>query len=354
MGSAKDFDDHTPREGFLWHMVLLVLLVSSILVCGLLFQGWRDLNRTLTDRPDAVLLLNSGENLKHVISQLSENNWFHSGWQLRLAAWIKGSRPHLKAGEYRISNQSALGLLDAMVAGKVNQRFFIILPGWRWSDLCAALLQVETMKHTVKGCRTKDQENLAQSLGLQFPFLDGAFYPDTYAYIRNSQDVALLQRAHQKMIQVLEELWNKKALNLPLRKPEEALILASIIEKETGLDSDRPMISAALNNRLRINMKLEVDPTVIFGLGDQFDGDLTRRHLVTPGPYNTYLNRGLPPTPIAFPGFRSINAALNPASSGVFFFVARGDGTSQFSVTLKEHKAAVQKYQLKNQKKPVQ
>ena len=331
-------------QGSIFYASLMIVIISLIPAIVLTAHAWSDLNAPLTNEPNAVLVLNFGENLGHVVSSLNTKGWFYGGWRLRLIAKITGVGPRLKAGEYAVTNKSALRLLDDLVAGKTKQYFFTILPGWRWSDLQRALVKTKYIQHAQS---QNSPASLQKKLQLKLPFLEGAFYPDTYAYTRGAQDVSILQAAHQKMLMVLKRLWASRHPNLPINSPAEALILASIVEKETGLDADRLMVAAVLINRLIKGMRLETDPTVIFGLGDGFDGNLTRKHLRSPGAYNTYLNTGLTPTPIAYPGLASIAAILQPASSKALFFVARGDGTSQFSATLEEHQAAVKKYQLR-------
>lgn len=334
-------------QGSILYSLLMIVVISLVSAIALTAQAWFDLKAPLTNEPNAVLVLNPGENLGHVIRNLEEKGWFYGSWRLRLIAKITGIELRLKAGEYAVTNKSALSLLDDLVAGKVKQHFFTILPGWRWSDLQRALAKTKYIQHTQI---QSSSANLQKQLKLAVPFLEGAFYPDTYAYIRGAQDVSILKVAHKKMLLVLRRFWPGRHPNLPIKSPAETLILASIVEKETGLDADRLMIAAVLINRLTKGMRLEVDPTVIFGLGDDFDGDLTRKHLRSPGAYNTYLNTGLTPTPIAYPGSASIAAILQPAISDALFFVARGDGSSQFSATFEEHRTAVKKYQLKQSK----
>lgn len=323
-------------------LLLLLLLVASLTFV------WRvksSLNQILSVVPDRYIELRSGENYWDLLHKLNANGWLDTTWQARIYAKLGGRAGYLQAGEYLVSGRSLLSLLQAMRQGEVRQHYFQLLPGWRWSDIHQALLNEPNLDY-----RLKDVQVLAlpTRLGMSLPFLEGAFFPDSYAYTKDSQAADVLRTAHFRMMAVLDEIWLQRAANLPINDPHEALILASIIEKETGLDQDRSMISAVLVNRLRLDMKLEVDPTVIFGLGQQFDGNLTSVHLGTPGPYNTYANKGLPPTPIALPGQGSLIAALQPADSPALFFVSRGDGSSEFSQTRSAHEKAVRKYQLKH------
>jgi len=192
-----------------------------------------------------------------------------------------------------------------------------------------------------------DNANLLAALGFEPAPAEGQFFPDTYAYHRAQSDRDILLRAHRRMQKELADAWSERAEDLPYKNPYEALIMASIIEKESGRDSDRLSVSQVFVRRLKIGMKLQTDPSVIYGVGDAFDGNLTRRHLRTDSPYNTYTRFGLPPTPISLAGREALRAALNPAPGDYLYFVARGDGSSQFSRTLAEHNAAVRRYQLK-------
>lgn len=201
----------------------------------------------------------------------------------------------------------------------------------------------DKLAHTLSGV---DVETLLGALGLPGGHAEGLFFPDTYRFVRGDSDADILRRAYAKMQSELEAAWASRDLSVPYKTPYEALIAASLIEKETGRDEDREHISQVFATRLLEGMKLQTDPTVIYGLGDEFDGNLTRRHLRTDTPYNTYERRGLPPTPIALPGRKSIVAALHPGPGNFLYFVSRGDGTSQFSTSLAEHRAAVRKYQL--------
>jgi len=261
---------------------------------------------------------------------------------------ILGDAPHIKAGNYEIESPiSPLKLLQKMTRGDATQSAVRFIDGWTFKQIREALDTHEALKHD-----TKDLTNqaIARALGIADAQPEGWIFPETFHFSRGASDLAVLKRAHQMMQSRLAALWAKRTASLPLATPYEALILASIIEKETGKAVDRPMIGSVFINRLRINMRLQTDPTVIYGMGDDFDGNLRRRDLQTDTPWNTYTRAGLPPTPIAMPGLASIQAALNPADSKMLYFVARGDGSSQFSRTLDEHNAAVNKYQRSGRK----
>ncbi len=261
---------------------------------------------------------------------------------------ILGDAPHIKAGNYEIESPiSPLKLLQKMTRGDATQSAVRFIDGWTFKQIREALDTHEALKHD-----TKDLTNqaIARALGIADAQPEGWIFPETFHFSRGTSDLAVLKRAHQMMQSRLAALWAKRTASLLLATPYEALILASIIEKETGKAVDRPMIGSVFINRLRINMRLQTDPTVIYGMGDDFDGNLRRRDLQTDTPWNTYTRAGLPPTPIAMPGLASIQAALNPADSKMLYFVARGDGSSQFSRTLDEHNAAVNKYQRSGRK----
>jgi UPF0755 protein len=232
--------------------------------------------------------------------------------------------------------------LRKLVRGEESLRTVTLVEGWTFRQVRAALQKEELLRPDTQGLAP---EKIMEALGLAGVPAEGRFYPDTYSYGRGSSDLALLKRALHAMDRKLEAAWERRQPGTPLRSPQDLLVLASIIEKETGRASDRPMISGVFVNRLRIGMPLQTDPTVIYGMGEAFDGNLRRRDLQTDTPWNTYTRRGLPPTPIAMPGWGSLQAAVQPASTQALYFVARGDGTSAFSSSLEEHNRAVNKYQ---------
>ena len=240
-----------------------------------------------------------------------------------LYAWFRlsGQSRQIKAGSYELEQGiSPRTLLRKLVNGEEALRSVTLVEGWTFRQVMEAL-------------------------GLPGVAAEGRFFPDTYTYSKGSADLAVLKRAAHAMDKKLAWAWAQRAPQSPLKAPDEALVLASIVEKETGKGSDRPMVSSVFNNRLRIGMRLQTDPTVIYGLGEAFDGNLRKRDLLADTPWNTYTRAGLPPTPIAMPGKASLLAAVRPAESKALYFVARGDGTSAFSATLDEHNRAVNKYQ---------
>jgi UPF0755 protein len=256
---------------------------------------------------------------------------------------VSGQDRAIKAGSYEITPEmSPRVVLNMLARGEETLRTVTLVEGWTFKQFKQALAKSDNLKLTIQGMT--DAEIMAQ-LGRPNLHPEGRFYPDTYTYAKGSTDLALMQRALKAMDRHLAKVWNQKKTTVPLTHPDELLILASIVEKETGRASDRPLISAVFHNRLKMGMRLQTDPTVIYGLGDAFDGNLRRIDLRTDTPYNTYTRSGLPPTPIAMPGKAALLAAIDPAPSNAIYFVAKGDGTSHFSQTLNEHNNAVNKYQ---------
>ena len=266
------------------------------------------------------------------------NPWFMFVW-FRLS----GDARQIKAGSYEIERGATpVTLLAKLVRGEQALRSVTLVEGWTFTQVRAALQKAEHLVQTTQGL---EPDSVMKSLGRPGVHPEGRFFPDTYTYAKGSTDLAVLKRALQAMDERLAQVWQQRAPNSPLKTSEEALILASIIEKETGVPSDRPLVAGVFVNRLRIGMRLQTDPTVIYGLGEAFDGNLRRRDLLADTPWNTYTRAGLPPTPIAMPGQASLWAAVQPGATQALYFVARGDGSSQFSTSLIDHNRAVNRYQ---------
>ncbi len=262
-----------------------------------------------------------------------------------LYAWFRlsGQDRQIRAGSYEISpGTTPRRLLAMLVRGEESLRTVTLVEGWNWRQMRQALARAELLKPDSQGL---SDEALMARLGRPGVAPEGRFYPDTYSYAKNSSDLKLLERALKAMDKQLAKAWAARSPGVALQSPEQALVLASIVEKETGKGTDRPMIASVFHNRLRIGMRLQTDPTVIYGLGEAFDGNLRKVHLQTDTPWNTYTRTGLPPTPIAMPGKAALLAAVQPASSRALYFVARGDGSSHFSDNLDEHNRAVNRYQ---------
>jgi UPF0755 protein len=261
-----------------------------------------------------------------------------------LAARFWNIAPQVQAGDYHLEPPMNLRqLLKSLTNGQSSQLKFTIVEGWNLRDLFSAIGQAPEINTTVPLTKIR----LAEALEIPAAQLEGQFFPDTYFYAAGSDPISLLRQAHRKMRKELQSAWDQRNPDLPYANMQELLIMASIIEKETGDPRDRTKVASVFVNRQRIGMRLQTDPTVIYGLGDTFDGNLTRAHLQTDTPYNTYTRAGFPPTPIALPGRAALEAAINPAQSKFMYFVSRGNGTSEFSETLAQHNAAVAKFQLK-------
>jgi UPF0755 protein len=256
---------------------------------------------------------------------------------------LSGQSRKLRAGSYEITEgNSALDVLRKFTRGEESLKAITLIDGWTFRQFRAALDKAEGLKHDTRGL--SDSE-LMEKLGMPDVAPEGRFFPDTYTYGKGTSELHVMQRAANAMVKQLAAAWGQRASGLQVKTQDQALILASIIEKETGRESDRTTISRVFHNRLAIDMLLQTDPTVIYGLGESFDGNLRRVDLRTDHPWNTYTRKGLPITPIAMPGRNALLAAVQPAQSQALYFVARGDGTSVFSVTLDEHNAAVNRYQ---------
>ncbi|WP_342767067.1 endolytic transglycosylase MltG [Tibeticola sediminis] len=264
---------------------------------------------------------------------------------LALYAWFRlsGQARQIRAGNYALEpGTTPRSLLRKLVRGEESLRTLTIVEGWNWRQVRAALAQASDLR---ADSRALDDATLMQALGRPGVAPEGRFFPDTYTYAKGASDLSILARAMRAMDHQLAAAWALRASDLPLASAEEALILASIIEKETAREQDRRLIAGVFINRLRRGMPLQTDPTVIYGLGERFDGNLRKRDLQTDTPWNTYTRSGLPPTPIAMPGRASLLAAVQPATTDAIYFVARGDGSSHFSATLEEHNRAVNRYQ---------
>ena len=265
-------------------------------------------------------------------------------WLLHLGFRASGESRRIKAGSYELeAGATPQSVLDKLVRGEQALRQVTLVEGWTFRQVLAALRAAEHLEDDITA---KPPAQLMAQLGYAGRHPEGRFFPDTYRYAKRSPASGVLRQAAQAMQQQLDAAWAQRQPGLPLKNTDEALTLASIVEKETGQAADRTQVAAVFVNRLRIGMRLQTDPTVIYGLGERFDGNLRKRDLLADTPYNSYTRAGLPPTPIAMPGKAALLAAVQPASSQALYFVARGDGSSQFSATLDDHNRAVRQYQL--------
>lgn len=287
--------------------------------------------------------LRTGSSLKSAAQQMVNAGVLGNAAPFVILARLLGAAGKVKAGNYEVGGPiSPLALLRKVTEGDYTQSAVTFVEGWTFRQIRRVLDEHPAIKHDTRGLSDAEIE---QRLGLDQPSPEGWFFPETYHFSSGLSDLAILRRAYRLMQSQLAIQWEGRAAGLPLKSPYEALILASIIEKETGRAAERPLVAAVFINRLRAGMKLQTDPTVIYGMGEAFDGNLRKRDLTADTPYNTYIHEGLPPTPIAMPGLASLAAALNPPQNNYLYFVSRGDGGSYFSRTLEEHSRAVTKYQ---------
>lgn len=324
-----------------WLLVLLLFVTTGLLIAATLF-AWSRMPVSAARFP-VEFQVPAGSPFATVATKIQAAGLPVADFPLRLLARMRGAAGLIKPGYYEISAPITPDrLIDKMVNGEVVQVEVVVPEGWSFRQLRARLDANEGLRHELAGL---DEKEILTRLGAGEPRPEGIFFPDTYRLDKGSSDLDLLRAAYRAMREALARAWQARDADSPLRSPYEALILASIIEKETGRAADRPMIGSVFVNRLRRGMLLQTDPSVIYGLGVAFDGNLRRRDLLTDTPYNTYTRAGLPPTPIAFPGADSLDAAVRPARGDALYFVARGDGSSQFSATLEMHNRAVDKYQ---------
>jgi UPF0755 protein len=296
-----------------------------------------------------VLDVPRGATLNGLLRVFEEHGVLTSGRQRLYLSWyarLTGQARALKAGEYQLlPGMRAMDLTALLASGRVVLHELTLVEGWTFAQALAAVhAHVAITRSPLEGDAVAA---LMEALGAPGQHPEGRFHPDTYRFPRGTSDVEFLRRAHQAQARVLAQEWATRAPDLPYATPEEALVMASIVERETGQAGERGEIAGVFVRRLQKGMRLQTDPSVIYGLGAAFDGNLRKRDLLADGPYNTYTRRGLPPTPICLPGRAALQAALHPAPGKTLYFVSRGDGSHQFSETLTEHEAAVRKYQLK-------
>ncbi|MEW6612969.1 MAG: endolytic transglycosylase MltG [Pseudomonadota bacterium] len=344
-----------PRKSAFRHFLnsvrLMLLAALLVVVAGLITLGmqYRDFLRTPVAMPadGVVVTIPSGMPAQRVARELARAGVIKDWRLFYLHLRLSGKTRQIKTGDYLFVRQlTPAEVLQKLVRGEVLPRQFTILPGWRVRDVIQALQGYGHMLD-LSGLPPPNQaQDLLARMQASNEFAEGWLYPDTYRFERGTNALALLGRAYAKMRQVLDEEWSGRAPDLPLASPYEALILASIIEKETGRADERPLVAAVFINRLRLGMRLQTDPTVIYGMGEAYKGNIRTQDLRQPTPYNTYTITGLPPTPIALPSRASIHAALHPADSDALFFVANGQGGHVFTSTYAEHEAAVQRYLL--------
>ena len=332
---------------FLLNCFLTLILLAAWAAGVFYLQYQKALNAPLVAEGDGIITVKRGDTLASLNRELVQRGVIHSDWVLPVYARLNPQAANIKAGDYRIDASASLpSLMNDITNGKVVVYNITVVEGKTFKDLRASLVQTAGIEHTLNN---KTDAQIATLLGIDGS-PEGWFMPETYQFHRGTSDLELLKRMYGEMQRTLEQEWPNRAEGLPLANPYQALTLASIIEKETGVASERPQIAGVFVRRLQKDMLLQTDPSVIYGAAD-YHGDLTRKHLQTDTPYNTYINKGLPPTPIALPGKASIQAALHPADGDSLYFVADGKGGHTFSATYEEHQQAVARY-LKQQQQP--
>jgi UPF0755 protein len=322
------------------------LIVTGVIVAvgaGAGFQWWS--KQPITPGNAAVIpfAIAQGSHVAGAAQQMATAGVPVNPFLFGVLARVTGKASQIKAGSYELKpDTSPRRLLTQLVRGEFAQESLTIIEGWTFRQMRQAIDAAPNLKHET--AKLSDQELLAK-VAPDYKAPEGLFFPDTYLFAKNASDLSIYKQAHEMMMKRLKAAWEKRDPGLPYTEPYQALIMASLVEKETGQKSERAMIAGVFVNRLKAGMLLQTDPTVIYGMGDKYDGKIRKKDLETDTPYNTYTRAGLPPTPIALPGVQSLAAATAPAKTEALYFVSRGDGTSHFSVNLNEHNKAVNQYQ---------
>ncbi len=325
-------------------LVRRLALVGILIVAAAAGAIWYELSRPMDLAGESTQLrIAAGSSARSIARQLGEAGVAVPAWEFVAAASLTRATHSLRSGRYRIDRPSSiLDLVEKLRRGEVEREALKIVEGWTFAELRAALAASPDLRHDTAQW---PQAQILAALGVPDAQAEGLFAPDTYLFDPGSSDLEVLRQAYAAQKQRLDRAWGARAAQLPYKSPYEALTMASIIEKETGRPEERRQVAAVFINRQRLGMPLQTDPSVIYGLGAHFDGHLHKRDLLADTPYNTYTRAGLPPTPISLPGLAAIEAALDPDPSKALYFVARGDGSSEFSLTLADHNRAVDRFQ---------
>lgn len=322
--------------------IFVSILVLAILAMGTLVF-WASQPIIEADRPSIEFSIKPGSSVRGATQQMADAGVPLQPLAFEILTRLTGKSRKIKAGSYALEpGTTPFGLSSQLARGEFAQESLAIIEGWTFRQMRQAIAKHQGLKHDTTGL--SDKELLAK-VTTEYQQAEGLFFPDTYRFAKGASELQIYQEAHRLMLEKLNQQWTRRDPALPYKTPYEALIMASIIEKETGHGAERDLIAAVFVNRLKIGMLLQTDPTVIYGMGERYDGNIRRRDLQTDTPYNTYTRAGLPPTPIALPGAESLAAAFSPAKSSALYFVSRGDGTSHFSDNLNEHNNAVNKFQ---------
>ncbi len=325
---------------FLGHLFLFIVLAAAALLA---YAAWWVYSPLRLPAQTVEFTIAAGSSLRSAMHEIAASGVEASPWRLVALGKALQVDAAIKAGSYQLQGEvTPLDLLRKLTRGDITQSEVTLIEGWTFRQMRRRLDAHPDLRHDTLGW---SETEILRRLGAGEASAEGLIFPDTYLFAKQSSDLDVLARAYRASQQRINRAWQTRASNLPYRDAYQALIMASIVEKETGREQDRAQIAGVFVNRLRQKMRLQTDPTVIYGLGENFDGNLRQRDLLADTPYNTYTRNGLPPTPIAMPGLSSLQAALHPAETDALYFVARGDGSSQFSRTLEEHNRAVARYQ---------
>lgn len=329
---------------FLVVFVTLMVLLGAGAVGGYYFYTQAQQQRILLTAEQSIEVP-AGASPISMINQLQQKGIIKSAFWLKLYWRFEHANQQIHAGEYLLKPKMPIKYVFSLwLKGEVTRYKITLVEGWSFKQVRAALARHSHLEKTLSGL---SDDQIMEALKIPGKHPEGLFFPDTYIFMKGDTDLDILKQAHKRLIKTLDDEWENKADNLPYTSPYEALIMASVVEKETGVDYERPQIAGVFVRRLQKNMLLQTDPTVIYGMGERYRGKITRADLKEATPYNTYVITGLPPTPIAMVGREAIHAALHPAAGSALYFVAKGDGSHEFSDTLNQHNQAVRKYQLK-------
>lgn len=327
------------------YTLVAAVLLSILAVIVVMLMSQMKVQQPLTIEQTEFITIKPGTSFNAFTKQLVNKGWIDNSFWLRSYARFNAEHSKIKSGTYQIKPKTpTVELLNLVVSGKEHQFSITFIEGSTFKDVLAQLAAHQHITHQLANLSVAE---VAKKLSIEQDNPEGWLFPDTYAFTQNTTDFSIIKRAYEKMQNLLDEQWDNRAENLPYKSPYEALIMASIIEKESGKHAEHPRISSVFVNRLNKRMRLQTDPTVIYGLGDRYHGDITYAHLREKTAYNTYRINGLPPTPIALPGAQALKAALHPESSHYLYFVSNGAGEHIFSTNLGDHNRAVTKYQRK-------
>ncbi len=322
------------KKLFFYSLILLLAISGAI--------AWWAKSPILEAGPAQAFEIKAGSSINATAQQISAAGIDLQPQLFALLARFSDKGARMKAGNYELKvGTTPLGLIDQLARGEFAQESLAIIEGWTFQQMRLAMAEHPGLKHDTAQL---SNSQLLEKLNLDFKQAEGLFFPDTYRFAKGVSDLQIYKQAHAAMMRKLAQAWDKREANLPYKNAYQALVMASIVEKETGQKSERDLIAGVFVNRLRIGMLLQTDPTVIYGMGEKYQGKIRKRDLETDTPYNTYTRAGLPPTPIALPGAASLSAAMTPAKTNALYFVARGDGSSEFSNNLLDHNRAVNKY----------